>query len=367
MKVVRVNLGLRSYDIQIGEGVLSSCGELFRDHKVGSRIFLIANTTVWDLYGQPFMECLTRGGFNVVQLLIPDGERFKNIHTVENIYTYLIAQRADRNSTLAALGGGVTGDITGFVAATFLRGIPYIQIPTTLLAQVDSSVGGKTGVNHRLGKNLIGAFYQPNLVCVDTRSLATLPEREFRAGLFEVIKYGLIYDADFFDYFEENLSKILERDVAVLETVISRCCEIKAEVISIDEREENLRQILNFGHTLGHALEVATEYRTFKHGEAVAYGMLAAAHLSLHEGLVDSAALDRIRQTILGIGPLPFAPEIKFSQLLDSIKLDKKRRDDETVFVLLKEIGQTLIKSGFEEELLAEVWVRAVADVSQHG
>ncbi len=367
MKVVRVNLGLRSYDIQIGEGVLSSCGELFRDHKVGSRIFLIANTTVWDLYGQPFMECLTKGGFNVVQLLIPDGERFKNIRTVENIYTYLIAQRADRNSTLAALGGGVTGDITGFVAATFLRGIPYIQIPTTLLAQVDSSVGGKTGVNHRLGKNLIGAFYQPNLVCVDTRSLATLPESEFRAGLFEVIKYGLIYDAEFFDYFEENLSKILERDVAVLETVISRCCEIKAEVISIDEREENLRQILNFGHTLGHALEVATEYRTFKHGEAVAYGMLAVTHLSHHEGLVDSAVLDRIRQTILAIGPLPPASEIPFSRLLDSIKLDKKRRDDETVLVLLKEIGQTLIKSGFEEELLAEVWGRAVADVSQHG
>lgn len=367
MKVVRVNLGLRSYDIQIGEGVLASCGELFRDHRVGSRIFLIANTTVWDLYGQPFMECLKKDGFDVVQLLIPDGESFKNIHTVENIYTYLIAQRADRNSTLVALGGGVTGDITGFVAATFLRGVPYIQIPTTLLAQVDSSVGGKTGVNHRLGKNLIGAFYQPNLVCVDTRSLATLPEREFRAGLFEVIKYGLIYDAHFFDYFDENLGKILERETAVLEAVISRCCEIKAEVISIDEREENLRQILNFGHTLGHALEVATEYNTFKHGEAVAYGMLAAAHLSHHEGLVDSGDLDRIRETVLRIGPLPAASEVPFSQLLDAIRLDKKRREDETVLVLLKEIGQTLIKSGFEEDLLADVWGRAVADVAQHG
>jgi 3-dehydroquinate synthase len=289
-------------------------------------------------------------------LLIPEGEQSKNLHTVENIYTYLIAQKADRNTTLAALGGGVTGDIVGFAAATFMRGIPYLQIPTTLLSQVDSSVGGKTGVNHSLGKNLIGAFYQPFLVCADISSLRTLPLREYQSGLYEVIKYGLIYDRDFFDFFSERLQEIKNLDSDVLESVISRCCEIKAEVISIDEKEEDLRRILNFGHTLGHALEAATEYRTLTHGEAVGYGMIAASILSYRQGLIDAATLDHIVKTILAIGPLPPVREIAFDSIVEAMRRDKKRTNDQIVFVLLKQVGQTKIESGHGRTLLNEVW-----------
>lgn len=361
MKNVRVNLGHRSYDIRIGKGLLSKAGEQLREVAEGSRVFLVANTTVFDLYGQRAIEVFEDAGYEVVHLLIPEGERIKNLQTVENIYTYLIAQKADRRSIMVALGGGVTGDIVGFVAATFLRGVPYVQLPTTLLAQVDSSVGGKTGVNHRLGKNLIGAFYQPDLVVVDTESLQTLSDREFSAGLYEVVKYGLIYDKDFFDYFTNNLPALRSRDDLALERAISRCCEIKAEVISIDEKESNLRRILNFGHTLGHALEAATDYERFKHGEAVAYGMLAAAELSKVQGLIDDEQMESIAHTVLAIGPLPKASDVAFSRLAAAIKHDKKREDDRTVFVLLKGIGQTEMASGFPEGLLEDVWNRAVA------
>lgn len=363
MKTVRVELGNRAYGILIGPKMLAEIGKVFQEHQIGGRIFVITNPVVFDLYGEGVLSALCQQGFSVVHLLIPDGEPSKTLHTVENIYTYLIAQKADRRSTLVALGGGVTGDIVGFVAATFLRGIPYVQLPTTLLSQVDSSVGGKTGVNHRLGKNMIGAFYQPHLVCIDTKTLTSLPEREFRSGLYEVIKYGLIYDRDFFDFVEKNLSGILNRQDSFLERIISRCCEIKAEVIAIDEREENLRRILNFGHTMGHALEAATEYERFKHGEAVAYGMLAAAHLSHREGLIDETALNRMCRTICAVGSLPSAADISFEQLSVALRRDKKREDDQTVFVLLNEIGQTEIRSGFEETLLEEMWTRALAEV----
>ncbi|UCF37089.1 MAG: 3-dehydroquinate synthase [Acidobacteriota bacterium] len=364
MKKVTVNLGHRSYDILIGQDLLAQTSRLFEQQSVGKRVFLIANTTVYDLYGEVVEQSLTDGGFDVFHILIPDGEPCKNLHTVENIYTYLIAQRADRRSTLAALGGGVTGDIVGFVAATFMRGVPYIQIPTTLLAQVDSSVGGKTGVNHRLGKNLIGAFYQPNLVCVDTNSLSTLPEREFFAGIYEVLKYGLIYDEAFWDWLVEHLDSIRRREPEAMETLISRCCEIKAEVTSLDEKESDLRRILNFGHTLGHALEAATEYGRFKHGEAVAYGMMAATHLSQRHGQIDQATCNRICDAIRSVGPLPEARSVPFQMLSDAIRHDKKREGDQTVFVLLKRIGQTLIASGFDNALLEEVWTQAVAPTS---
>jgi 3-dehydroquinate synthase len=363
MKVVRVNLGQRGYDILIGGELLVRVGALFRSHGVGRKIFLVANPTVYDLFGPGLTESLAAERFDVVHLAIPDGEPHKNLHTVENIYTYLIAQKADRRSTLVALGGGVTGDVVGFVAATFMRGVPYVQIPTTLLAQVDSSVGGKTGVNHRLGKNLIGAFHQPHLVCVDTTTLGTLPEREFRAGLYEVLKYGLIYDREFFRYVAQNLDRIVGREAPVLEKMIGRCCEIKAETIALDEREENQRRTLNFGHTLGHALEAATEYQRFLHGEAVAYGMLAAAHLSHRRGLVDADTLREIGRAVLAVGPLPSAADIAFSALAEALRRDKKRRDDSTVLVLLTEIGHTVIESGFDDQLLAEVWARAVAEV----
>lgn len=363
MKVVKVDLGARSYEILIAKGLFSELAERFQSCSLGRRVFVVANPTVFDLYGRSLIDQLSDCGFQVIHLMIPDGERFKNLDTVENIYTYLIAQKADRKSTLVALGGGVTGDVVGFVAATFLRGVRYVQLPTTLLAQVDSSVGGKTGVNHRLGKNLIGAFYQPHLVCVDTDTLFTLPEREFVAGLYEIAKYGLIYDRQFFKYFSEKLESIRMRDPEALEALISRCCEIKAEVISIDEREEDLRRILNFGHTLGHALEAATEYERFKHGEAVAYGMLAAAHLSYRVGVLDVSELKEIIETILSVSALPSAADVSFDALSEAMRRDKKREDDQTVFVLLKKIGQTTIQSGFEDPVLADSWARAVAEV----
>ncbi len=363
MRTVRVELGNRTYDILIGPKLIGGIGEIFHEQGVGQRIFVITNPVVFELYGEAVVSALSQSGFSVVHLMIPDGEPTKSLHTVENIYTYLIAQKADRRSTLVALGGGVTGDVVGFVAATFLRGIPYVQLPTTLLAQVDSSVGGKTGVNHRLGKNMIGAFYQPNLVCVDTKTLGSLPMREFRSGLYEVIKYGLIYDRPLFDFLVDNLPAILNREDASLERIISRCCEIKAEVIAVDEREQNLRRILNFGHTMGHALEAATEYDRFKHGEAVAYGMLAAVHLSQREGLIDEAALRRICQTVRAVGDLPSAADISFEQLGTAMRRDKKREDDQTVFVLLNGIGQTEIRAGFEDTLLEEMWARALEEV----
>jgi 3-dehydroquinate synthase len=253
----------------------------------------------------------------------------------------------------------------GFVAATLFRGVPYIQIPTTLLAQVDSSVGGKTGVNHRLGKNLIGAFYQPHLVCIDTLTLASLPEREFLAGLYEVLKYGLIYDGDFFGFLADNLEALKARSAEALEMVISRCCEIKAEVIAIDEKEENLRRILNFGHTLGHALEAATEYSRFKHGEAVAYGMLAASRMSVRMQLLDPESLARIEQVILDVGPLPDASDVPVELILDRMQHDKKRLADQTVLVLLKRIGQTHIYTVEDDSVLGEVWQEALERVRQ--
>ena len=364
MRTVQVNLGQRSYDISIGEGLLQDAGQLISKRLTGRRVFLISNLTVFELYGQLVVDGLTAADLDVVHLLIPDGERSKNLHTVENIYTYLIAQRADRNSALVALGGGVTGDVVGFVAASYLRGVPYVQIPTTLLSQVDSSVGGKTGVNHCLGKNLIGAFYQPSLVCIDTQSLSTLPAREFQSGLYEVVKYGLIYDGVFFDYFAEHLEGIKEREPEVMANVISRCCEIKAEVTSIDETEADLRRILNFGHTLGHALEAATRYEGFRHGEAVAYGMMAAARLSHAAGNLDSESLERINNTILAIGPLPSAGDVPFSRLLEAMKRDKKREDDQIVFVLLDRIGKTVIRSGIQEDLLSDVWAEVVRETA---
>lgn len=363
MKTVRVELGQRSYDILIGEDILLSTGSHLRSRGLGRRLVLIANPSVHELYGDPLQQALVTEGFDVFHLLIPEGEQNKNLHTVENIHTFLIAEKADRRTTLLALGGGVTGDIVGFVAATFLRGVRYVQIPTTLLAQVDSSVGGKTGVNHRLGKNLIGAFYQPHLVLADTRTLRSLPEREFRAGMYEAIKYGLISDRAFFEWMEANLDSVMRREGTALEHLVSRCCELKAEVTRLDETESDLRRILNFGHTLGHALEAATEYHRFLHGEAVAYGTLAATHLSRIQGLLPADEAERISRLVLRIGRPPSAADVAFNSLAEAMLRDKKRRDDQTVFVLLPAIGRTVIQAGFSEQLLAEVWARAVAEV----
>ncbi len=356
MKSVHVELGKRSYDIIIARGLLSRAGDLFEERQIGKRLFLVATTKVFDLHGVAFREHLIGNGYQVTEIFIPDGEKFKNLHTVENIYTYLIAQRADRASTIVAFGGGVTGDIAGFVAATFLRGIPYVQVPTTLLSQVDSSVGGKTGVNHPHGKNMIGVFHQPNLVCADTTTLSTLSQREFRSGVYEVLKYGLIRDAQFFRYLEANLDGLLERDPEILETVVCRACAIKAEVISIDETESGLRRILNFGHTFGHALEVVSGYHGVTHGEAVACGMLAASLISAKLGHIDLETHERVARLIRRVGILPDVQEYAVEDLLEAMDRDKKRRDDRKVFVLLAAIGETVVRDDLEDSFVADVW-----------
>jgi 3-dehydroquinate synthase len=356
VKTVQVSLGDRSYEILIEAGLLNQVGELLERRGVNQRIFLISNALVLRLYGENLLRQLSDRGCEVNEILIPDGEQYKNLKTVEELYTDLISHRADRSSTVIALGGGVTGDIAGFVAATLFRGIPYLQIPTTLLAQVDSSVGGKTGVNHPLGKNMIGAFYQPDLVCIDTNTLSTLPAREFQSGLYEVVKYGLICDSEFFVFFETHLEDIKNQVTGVLEEVISRCCAIKAQITSQDEKESDLRRILNFGHTFGHALETVTQYQKFTHGEAIAWGMLAETHLSQLQGSLDASAGDRIRKAIRSIGKLPPIQSVSIGSLLEAMKRDKKNLDDEMIFVLLENIGTTLITGGIEEELLSKAW-----------
>ncbi|MDA2926094.1 3-dehydroquinate synthase [Acidobacteria bacterium AH-259-G07] len=363
MKTVRVNLGKRSYNILIGAGLLDQSHEIFGSYGIHKRLFLISNARVFELFGQSLLQKLSENDYQVTEILIPEGEKHKNLQTVENIYTYLISERADRSSTLAALGGGVTGDIAGFVAATFLRGIPYIQIPTTLVSQVDSSVGGKTGVNHHLGKNMIGAFCQPRLVSIDTNTLSTLPQREFQSGLYEVVKYGLICDLEFFEYLETHLESIKKGTSGILEDVISRCCELKAEIISHDETEQNLRRILNFGHTFGHALEAATEFQGLTHGEAVAYGMLAATRLSFMKGYLDSSTRERIIRCICRVGDLPSIDYVPTEGILEAMKRDKKRQGHQVVFVLLKGIGKTIFAGEIEERALAQAWEEAKLEV----
>ena len=360
MRTVRVDLDHRSYSILIAPHLLRQVDDLFRQHKISKRVFLVSNPAVFELHGRQVTDRLEQSGFETVSIFIPDGERTKNLHTVENIYTFLIAQRADRSTTILALGGGVTGDIAGFVAATYLRGIPYVQIPTTLLSQVDSSVGGKTGVNHPHGKNLIGAFYQPSLVCVDLDTLSTLPQRDFQSGVYEIIKYGVIYDSQFFDYLDSHLEGLLARDEEVLETVISRCCEIKSEVISQDERENGLRQILNYGHTFGHALEVVTGFHQVTHGEAVAWGMLSATALSQELGKIDAQSGERICQLIQRVGPLPVVDSVSPESLLEAMDRDKKRIGDESVFVLVDGIGKAGPHANPSESKVRAAWLAAL-------
>src|SRR4030066_1188220 len=273
MKTLNVELGERRYPIHIGSGLLRR-PELLKPCVAGGRVLVVPNETVGPLYLETLLKQLTP--WSPVCVVLPDGEAYKTLDVLNDIYTALLKNHCDRKTTLIALGGGVVGHMTGFAAATYQRGVPFIQVPTTLLAQVDSSVGGKTGVNHPLGKNMIGAFYQPSLVCIDVDTLKTLPKREFRAGIAEVIKYGVIADSRLFDYLTDHKDEILSLGDRII-NIIKRSCEIKADVVSKDERESGLRAILNFGHTIGHALETVTDYKKYLHGEAVAIGMCLAA------------------------------------------------------------------------------------------
>lgn len=343
MEEIRVELGERSYDIHIGSNILTELAERLKQFGF-SRIALISNPTVHGLYGRELMNSMNKRGLDVSAVIIPDGEEYKDLLWAYFVYGELLRRKLDRSSAVIALGGGVIGDIAGFVASTYMRGISCIQVPTTLLAQVDSSVGGKTGVNHPLGKNMIGAFHQPRLVWTDVNTLRTLPQREFLAGMAEVIKYGVIWDEGFFKYLEDNREKILNLEKDVLERIIRRSCEIKAEVVSRDEREEGLRAILNYGHTIGHALETATGYTGHLHGEAVAIGMHLEARLSSLLGFTDEKVVARIRSQIEAFElPGTINMGIEDERLLSSMQFDKKAVAGKLRFVLPERIGSVKI------------------------
>lgn len=341
MRIVQVPLGHRSYAIKVGGDLLARLGVECAQLKLGQRCAVITDSNVGKLFAKAAMKSLSASGFEPVLLTVPAGEKSKRIVVVEQCYDQLAAHRLERKSFIVALGGGVVGDLAGFVAATYLRGIPFVQVPTTLLAQVDSSVGGKTGVNLKAGKNLVGAFYQPQLVLCDLDALKTLPKREYVSGLAEVIKYGVIYDEILFAQLERNLPKLLQRDPATLADVIARCCEIKADVVGQDETESGLRAILNFGHTIGHAIENSSGYGKFLHGEAISIGQVAAAKLS-HKILgLPSGDVERIEKLFVQAG-LPVKIKLNPAQckkLFAAMKLDKKVSAGETKFVLARKIG----------------------------
>ncbi len=355
MHVVNVSLGDRSYDIEIGAD-LGLTGARIQGLGLGNKIALVTNPTVKKLHGRRMVDGLKSAGFLVLSVEVPDGEQYKNLDWANAVYTALLTNAFDRTSALVALGGGVIGDLTGFAAATFMRGVPFIQVPTTLL--VDSSVGGKTGVNHPMGKNMIGAFYQPRKVLMDLGVLQTLPKEELLSGMAEVIKYGVIRDAAFFDYLEANREKILSLDPEALTHIIRRSCEIKAEVVSKDEREGGLRAILNFGHTVGHAVETAENY-TMRHGYAVAIGMVYAARLAHETGLCDASTPERVEKLIKSYG-LPtdlsaLSRKPSVSGLMDTMQLDKKAEGGKVKFVLPRKIGDVVITKEWDERQLREL------------
>jgi len=344
MRSVKVSLGARSYDIKIAAGLLAGLGADCAALKLGQKCAVITNTTIAKLYGEEAVRSLRRAGFEPIIIAIPPGEKSKRLRYVGCCYEQLASHRIERKSFIVALGGGVPGDLAGFVAATYLRGIPFVQVPTSLLAQVDSSVGGKTGVNLAAGKNLVGAFYQPRLVLCDLDTFRTLPEREFRAGLAEVIKYGIIYDAALFARLERDMARILRRDAASLAHIVARSCEIKADVVSQDETEGGLRAILNFGHTIGHAIEAITAYGRYLHGEAISIGQVAAAHLSAELLGLPARDVERIRALFVAAG-LPVSIELSSTQrtkLLAAMTLDKKVSGGEIKFVLAERIGKVV-------------------------
>lgn len=339
---LQVDLGDRSYPISIGQSLLSR-GELIAQHVPGARVAVVTNATVAPLYLERLRTTLTAAGKSVTTVVLPDGEEEKNWSSLMKVFDVLLAEKCDRKTTLLALGGGVIGDLTGFAAATYMRGVPFIQIPTTLLAQVDSSVGGKTGINHPLGKNMIGAFYQPQAVIADTATLETLPARELSAGLAEVIKHGAIIDAAFFDWIESNIDKLVAKDPAALAYAIQRSCEIKADVVRQDEREGGLRAILNFGHTFGHAIEAGLGYGEWLHGEAVGCGMVMAADLSHRMGFINESAKARITSLVRAAGLPVVAPDLGADRWLELMQVDKKNEGGQIKFILIRPLGTPVI------------------------
>lgn len=344
-QTLSVDLGERSYPIVIGRGLVADGFDL-SDHIDGPDCLVVSNETVAPLYLEKF--CSGLHGRKIASISLPDGESYKTLETMQTVLDQLVAMNANRDTTVIALGGGVVGDIAGFAAACYMRGVAFVQVPTSLLAQVDSSVGGKTGVNHDKGKNLVGAFHQPRLVLIDTDTLGTLPERELKAGLAEVIKYGAICDAGFFTWLETNMAALLGKDPDALAYAIQRSCQLKADVVSEDEREAGRRAILNFGHTFGHAIEHCLGYGEWLHGEAVAAGMLMAAELSD----VPAQDQERLRGLIAAAGLPTRPPEISAGQWLDAMGMDKKVQQKELRFVLLRSLGDAYVTADYERERL---------------
>ncbi|MDC0610128.1 3-dehydroquinate synthase [Vibrio sp.] len=354
MERITVSLGERSYPISIGAGLFNDPALLsFLNPK--RKVVVVTNNTVAPLYAEKLGALLKQVGVDYSFLQLPDGEKYKSLETFNTVMTYLIENNYSRDMVLVALGGGVIGDLVGFAAACYQRGVDFIQVPTTLLSQVDSSVGGKTAVNHPMGKNMIGAFYQPKSVIIDTDCLATLPEREFAAGMAEVIKYGIIYDYDFFIWLEENLERLYAHDEAALTYAIARCCEIKAEVVAQDEKESGIRALLNLGHTFGHAIEAELGYGNWLHGEAVAAGTVMAAKTACMQGLISAEQVERI-VTILKNAKLPIhTPEsMSFQDFMKHMMRDKKVLAGELRLVLPTDIGKADVVKGVPESVLEE-------------
>lgn len=358
MHTIRVNLPQQAYDIAIAPGGIAKLGELMSGLNLGKKVLLVSNPSVFQHYGEVAIASLAKAGFTVSSYNLPDGEQYKTLASVEELYNTALENRLERASTMVALGGGVIGDMTGFAAATWLRGINFVQVPTTLLSMVDAAIGGKTGVNHPQGKNLIGAFHQPKLVLIDPQVLQTLPEREFRAGMAEVIKYGVIWDAELFAQMEacDRLDQFHDLSENLLQEILVRSCQAKADVVSKDEKEAGLRAILNYGHTIGHAVESLTGYRVVNHGEAVAIGMVAAGQLAVNLGLWEQQAQNRqlalIQKTAL---PTKLPEGIDLNAIVDALQTDKKVKAGKVQFILPTQIGAVKITDQVPSEAVYQV------------
>lgn len=350
MQNLLLNLGQDSYEILIGEGLLNNTGSYLEQLTSTKKIIVVSNPTIFSIYGQAVINSLSKSGFEVITHLVPDGEEYKNIEQAMKIIDTCISNRLERNSALIALGGGVIGDIAGFVSAIYQRGTPFIQIPTTLLAQVDSSVGGKVAINHPQGKNMIGAFHQPKLVIADTNTLDTLDARDYSSGLGEVVKYGIIYDLSFFTWLEDNAVDIINKSSQALVKIIYESCQIKSAIVEQDEKESGLRAILNLGHTFGHAIETIAGYGTYRHGEAVIMGTMAAGFLAMELDLLNSQEFDRMTNLYKNLNIFHPFPDMPVEDVYQAMLTDKKVADQKLTFVLPKGLGNYAIVNEIEKE-----------------
>ncbi|HVN80568.1 MAG TPA: 3-dehydroquinate synthase [Terriglobia bacterium] len=355
MKTVRVSLAERGYPIIIGNGVLARAGELLSGIAAHPLIVVVTNSKVMNLHGQTLLEPLRTAAFSVKIIKVPDGEQYKTLAIVDFIYQQLARLRADRKTLLVAFGGGVIGDMAGFAAATYLRGIPFVQVPTTFLGQIDSAIGGKTGVNLSAGKNLVGAFYQPRTVLIDPLVLLTLPRREFLSGLYEALKYGIIKNPQLFQIIARKQQKLPEKDPKSLERIITECVAIKAEIVSRDERESGLRMVLNFGHTLGHALEAATNYSRFTHGEAVGHGMIMATLLATKLNKINPREAQSIQEVLAGVCRMPKVQDLDCGHLMNHMLSDKKIDNRKVRFVIPRRIGRVEIVQDTPVDVVREI------------